>query len=116
MINEDSDSDPNSLLKFLASEDAPLQQDSAIMFQDPDEQIIGGTVERELSLGRPDLDVGRILGEIAGRESRPLVGVDIRRRDDIDQPARRPKESSSRTSTRASTYIAVSSTTWRAAS
>jgi energy-coupling factor transport system ATP-binding protein len=53
----------SSLLKFLASEDSPLQQDAAIMFQDPDDQIIASTVERELTLGREGLAAGPILNE-----------------------------------------------------
>ncbi len=53
----------SSLLKFLASEDSPLQQDSAIMFQDPDDQIIASTALRELSLGRPGVDAPIILEE-----------------------------------------------------
>ena len=54
----------SSLLKYLAAEESPLADSAAIMFQDPDEQIFAGSVAREISLGRPDLDVGHILGEI----------------------------------------------------
>jgi len=53
----------SSLLKFLASEDSPLKQDAAIMFQDPDDQIIASTVERELTLGRENLQTDKILEE-----------------------------------------------------
>lgn len=53
----------SSLLKFLASEDSPLEQDAAIMFQDPDDQIIASTVDRELTLGRDGLDPGPVLQE-----------------------------------------------------
>lgn len=53
----------SSLLKFLASEDSPLGQDAAIMFQDPDDQIIASTVIRELNLGRPGLAAESILDE-----------------------------------------------------
>ncbi len=53
----------SSLLKFLASEDSPLDQNAAIMFQDPDDQIIASTVVRELTLGRPELAAGPILKE-----------------------------------------------------
>ena len=53
----------SSLLKFLASEDSPLSEPAAIMFQDPDEQIFAATVGRELSLGRTDLDVKAMLRE-----------------------------------------------------
>jgi len=51
----------SSLLKFLASEDSPLEQDAAIMFQDPDDQIIASTACRELTLGRDGLDAEAIL-------------------------------------------------------
>jgi len=51
----------SSLLKFLASEESPLQQDAAIMFQDPDDQIIASTASRELTLGRTGMDPGAVL-------------------------------------------------------
>lgn len=53
----------SSLLKYLASEDSPLQLDTAIMFQDPDDQIVASTTTRELSLGRSNLDTDKILDE-----------------------------------------------------
>jgi energy-coupling factor transporter ATP-binding protein EcfA2 len=42
----------SSLLKYLASDESPLSASRAIMFQDPDEQIIAPTVIGELQLGR----------------------------------------------------------------
>jgi energy-coupling factor transport system ATP-binding protein len=59
----------SSLLKFLASEDSPLADSAAILFQDPDDQIIAGTVEQELSLGREGVEVASILEEFG------LVGL-----------------------------------------
>ena len=53
----------SSLLKYLASEESPLGDSASIMFQDPDEQIFAASVAREISLGRPTLEVGRILRE-----------------------------------------------------
>ena len=53
----------SSLLKFLASEDSPLKHDAAIMFQDPDDQIVASTSARELALGRPNLDTTALLAE-----------------------------------------------------
>ncbi|MCP4293857.1 MAG: ATP-binding cassette domain-containing protein [bacterium] len=46
----------SSLLKYLASEDSPLSEDAAIMFQDPDDQIIARTVDRELTLGHVGME------------------------------------------------------------
>jgi len=51
----------SSLLKFLASEDSPLGSEAAIMFQDPDDQIIASTVARELTLGRTGLEIEPLL-------------------------------------------------------
>ena len=53
----------SSLLKYLACEESPLAESAAIMFQDPDEQIFAASVERELTLGRSDLDGREILRE-----------------------------------------------------
>lgn len=53
----------SSLLKFLASEESPLAEETAILFQDPDDQIIAATVAQELSLGRTGLDLPSILAE-----------------------------------------------------
>jgi energy-coupling factor transporter ATP-binding protein EcfA2 len=60
----------SSLLKYLAGEDSPLAESSAIMFQDPDEQIFAASVLRELNLGRDGLDSPTILREcdLAGLE------------------------------------------------
>lgn len=55
----------SSLLKYLASEDSPLAEETAIMFQDPDDQIIASTVDRELTLGRPGLLPDPILDEFS---------------------------------------------------
>jgi len=55
----------SSLLKYLAGEESPLRVPHAIMFQDPDEQIIAATVRRELSLGRPDVDTHALLNEFS---------------------------------------------------
>lgn len=51
----------SSLLKFLAADDSPLTAQRAIMFQDPDDQIISATVARELTLGRPETAAGPLL-------------------------------------------------------
>jgi energy-coupling factor transporter ATP-binding protein EcfA2 len=58
----------SSLLRHLAIT-APV--DTAVVFQDPDEQIVTATVAEEVALGRPDLDVGATLTEwgLAGREA-----------------------------------------------
>ncbi|MCK9995269.1 MAG: ATP-binding cassette domain-containing protein [Candidatus Krumholzibacteria bacterium] len=53
----------SSLLKYLASEESPLAESAAIMFQDPDEQIFAASVERELTLGTNGLDAPGILRE-----------------------------------------------------
>ncbi len=53
----------SSLLKYLASEESPLAESASIMFQDPDEQIFAASVAREISLGRPAMQTGRILRE-----------------------------------------------------
>jgi len=60
----------SSLLKYLAGEESPLAESSAIMFQDPDEQIFAASVLRELNLGRDGLDSPAILREcdLAGLE------------------------------------------------
>jgi ABC-type multidrug transport system ATPase subunit len=44
-----------SLLRFLAGENSPLAERAALIFQDPDEQIIAASVAEELALGRPAL-------------------------------------------------------------
>jgi energy-coupling factor transporter ATP-binding protein EcfA2 len=46
----------SSLLKWLASDESPVGDRCAIMFQDPDDQLVAPTVARELGLGRPGLD------------------------------------------------------------
>jgi len=46
----------SSLLKYLASNEAAGNVSAAIMFQDPDEQIIARTVGQEISLGREGVD------------------------------------------------------------
>lgn len=51
----------SSLLKYLSGEDSPAPVPVAIVFQDPDEQIIAATVERELAFGSPGLEVGPLL-------------------------------------------------------
>jgi energy-coupling factor transporter ATP-binding protein EcfA2 len=53
----------SSLLKYLASDDSPLADAAAIMFQDPDEQIFAASVTRELTLGRRTRDCGPTLTE-----------------------------------------------------
>lgn len=42
-----------SLLRYLAGEDSPLGVRSAMVFQDPDEGIVAGSVGEELTLGQP---------------------------------------------------------------
>ncbi|PID79624.1 hypothetical protein CSB20_09605 [bacterium DOLZORAL124_64_63] len=54
----------SSLLKHLAAEESPLRESSAIMFQDPDDQLVAATVARELTLGRPDAPVAELLAGI----------------------------------------------------
>lgn len=49
----------SSLLKWLASDESPVGHRSAIMFQDPDDQLVAPTVGGELGLGRPGLDAAR---------------------------------------------------------
>jgi len=46
----------SSLLKWLASDASPCGDRAAIVFQDPDEQLVANTVARELALGRPGTD------------------------------------------------------------
>ena len=46
----------SSLLRFLAADESPVADRAAILFQDPDDQIIATGVDRELTLGRPDRD------------------------------------------------------------
>lgn len=46
----------SSLLKYLASEDSPLADQAAIMFQDPDDQVFATGVDREITLGREGRD------------------------------------------------------------
>ena len=65
----------SSLLKYLASDDSPLTPRRAIMFQDPDEQIVAGTVERELTLGRAPREAPGLMKEF-GLEG--LAGLDPR--------------------------------------
>ncbi len=55
----------SSLLKYLASEESPLAEETAIMFQDPDDQIIASTVNRELTLGRETLQPGPMLDKFS---------------------------------------------------
>ncbi len=51
----------SSFLKYLGSDESPVAADTAIVFQDPDEQIIAQTVEQELRLGRAHPPVERLL-------------------------------------------------------
>lgn len=46
----------SSLLRFLAADESPVADRAAILFQDPDDQIIATGVDRELTLGHPDRD------------------------------------------------------------
>ncbi len=50
-----------SLLRWLAGEESPLRDRAGLVFQDPDDPLLGGTVAEELALGRPGLDVDRAL-------------------------------------------------------
>ncbi len=43
-----------SLLKYLAGDDSPVADRSALVCQDPDEQLVAVTVHQELALGRGD--------------------------------------------------------------
>ena len=79
----------SSLLKYLASEDSPLADTAAIMFQDPDDQIFATGVDREITLGRGDGDPAAVrrefglegLGEMnprllsAGQKQRLVLAV-----------------------------------------
>jgi len=65
----------SSLLRYLASDEAPHAFTTAIMFQDPDEQLVGRTVEGELRLGRTGIDVS---GELGQYDLEQLAGVDPR--------------------------------------
>lgn len=62
----------SSLLKHLAADESPLDVTSAVMFQDPEDQIVAATVGRELALGRPGLPVGRLLAELGLQEHQDL--------------------------------------------
>ncbi len=53
----------SSLLKYLAGEDSPLEVTVSYMAQDPDEQIVAGTVAAEIVLGHEDFDPGAVLIE-----------------------------------------------------
>ncbi len=79
----------SSLLKYLASEDSPLADQAAIMFQDPDDQIFATGVDREITLGRTGRDAEAVrqefglegLGEMnprllsAGQKQRLVLAV-----------------------------------------
>lgn len=43
----------SSLLKYLAGDESPVADRAALVAQDPDEQLVAGTVDDELALGRP---------------------------------------------------------------
>ncbi len=43
----------SSLLKYLAGDESPVADRAALVAQDPDEQLVAGTVSEELALGRP---------------------------------------------------------------
>jgi len=53
----------SSLLKFLASEDSPVADQVAMVFQDPDEQIFAAGVDREITLGRAGRDADAVRAE-----------------------------------------------------
>ncbi len=53
----------SSLLKYLAGEDTPLRTAVAYMAQDPDDQLVAGTVAGEITLGRGDVDPLPVLRE-----------------------------------------------------
>nr|MEE4266544.1 ATP-binding cassette domain-containing protein [Candidatus Krumholzibacteria bacterium] len=79
----------SSLLKYLASDESPLSDSRAIMFQDPDDQIIAPTVIGELQLGRTTSGTRELLKELglsgaadldprllsAGQKQRLVLGV-----------------------------------------
>jgi energy-coupling factor transport system ATP-binding protein len=67
----------SSLLKYLAGEDSPVADRTALVAQDPDEQLVAGTVAEELALGRPVAPGERELAEaglagLADRDPRVL--------------------------------------------
>ena len=53
----------SSLLKYLAAAEAPVAGRAAILFQDPEEQIVATSVDRELALGRPGCDAAGLRSE-----------------------------------------------------
>jgi energy-coupling factor transporter ATP-binding protein EcfA2 len=61
-----------SLLRWLAGEDSPLRTMAALVFQDPDEQLVTARVAEELTLGRPGLEPQPLLEEfgLAGMADR----------------------------------------------
>jgi len=66
-----------SLLRWLAGEDSPLRSVAALVFQDPDEQLVTARVAEELTLGRPHLAPQPLLEEfglagLADRDPRLL--------------------------------------------
>ncbi len=52
-----------SLLRYLAGEYSPLRTSCGLVFQDPDESFVAGSVSAELSLGHEHVDAARLLSE-----------------------------------------------------
>ena len=54
----------SSLLRWLAGDESPLAGRIGLIFQDPDEGLVAGTVTEELALGRPEFSSGgRVVAE-----------------------------------------------------
>ena len=53
----------SSLLKWLASDDSPVGERAAIVFQDPDDQLVAATVAQEIALGRPGVSAAAVAAE-----------------------------------------------------
>ena len=67
----------SSLLKYLAGDDSPVADVAAIMFQDPDDQLVAFSVDAELELGRQSTDTAALrhqygLGDRGGLPPRLL--------------------------------------------
>lgn len=53
----------SSLLKYLAADDSPVADRAAIMFQDPDDQLVAFSVDAELELGQLSTDTAALRRE-----------------------------------------------------
>ena len=53
----------SSLLKWLASDESPAGERAAIVFQDPDDQLVAATVAQEIGLGRAGVAPASVAAE-----------------------------------------------------